>query len=154
MIGLSFACVLALAPAPAPLAGVDWEDVLGPSQAKLPDPLPSVRWRTNLRTSMLEAVSTGRPVFVTFRCLPCKQCADFDCDSGLCITATNVDAAGMDQIPTMTRPRLDHDHRPSPRSASPDDMVSGCVGESESVTHDSSREPENGVAELCAQRQW
>ncbi len=64
------------------------------------------------------------------------------CDSEPCIsTATNVDAAGMDQMPTMTRLRLDHDHRPSPRAVSPDDMASGCVAESESITHDSSGTP-------------
>ncbi len=78
MVGLSLVCVLAMVP--TPLEGVDWDDVLGPSQAKLPDPLPAVRWRTDLRTAMLEADSVGRPVFVTFRCLPCKQCADFDKD--------------------------------------------------------------------------
>ncbi len=27
---------------------------------------------------MQEAADTGRPLFITFRCLPCKQCADFD----------------------------------------------------------------------------
>lgn len=58
----------------------DWQSVLGPAQGELPDPLPEVRWRQHLRGAFLEAKSTGRPLFVTFRCLPCKQCADFDQD--------------------------------------------------------------------------
>ena len=58
----------------------DWQSVLGPAQGDLPNPLPTVRWREHLRGAFLEAKSTGRPLFVTFRCLPCKQCADFDQD--------------------------------------------------------------------------
>ncbi|MCZ6836807.1 MAG: thioredoxin family protein [Planctomycetota bacterium] len=59
---------------------VDWQTVLGPAQGEWPDPLPDVQWREHVRGALLEARSTGRPLFVTFRCLPCKQCADFDKD--------------------------------------------------------------------------
>ena len=38
----------------------------------------TVTWRTNLAGAMAEARQKNRPLFVTFRCLPCKQCADFD----------------------------------------------------------------------------
>src|SRR5262249_9837381 len=51
-----------------------------PSQRQLPAPQDKVVWRSDLAKSLAEAKSTGRPMFVTFRCLPCKQCSAFDKD--------------------------------------------------------------------------
>jgi len=56
-----------------------WKEVLGPAQGKVPGPASfNVTWRTNLAAAMNEARQKYRPLFVTFRCLPCKQCAEFD----------------------------------------------------------------------------
>jgi hypothetical protein len=35
-------------------------------------------WREDLTAAFQEAQQSNRPLFVTFRCLPCKQCAAFD----------------------------------------------------------------------------
>jgi serine protease Do len=60
-------------------AAVPWHEVLGPSQGTVPPPPDgSVKWRDNLQRALDEAKREGRPLFVTLRCLPCKQCADFD----------------------------------------------------------------------------
>lgn len=37
-------------------------------------------WRQDLRAALDEARDSGRPLFVTLRCLPCKQCSEFDED--------------------------------------------------------------------------
>ncbi|MCZ6653100.1 MAG: PDZ domain-containing protein [Planctomycetota bacterium] len=55
-----------------------WDELGGPAQAKWPDPLAQLTWRDSVRPALAEARRDGRPLFVTFRCLPCKQCADFD----------------------------------------------------------------------------
>ncbi len=57
-----------------------WQEILGPAQGKLPDSGGSfmVKWRTNLTQAISEARRENRPLFVTFRCLPCKQCSAFD----------------------------------------------------------------------------
>ncbi len=56
-----------------------WQEILGPSQTELPSSGDlAVVWRNNLYKALEEAKRTGQPLFVTFRCLPCKQCADFD----------------------------------------------------------------------------
>ena len=56
-----------------------WKEILGPSQGKVPASAGiTVTWRTDLAGAMAEARQKNRPLFVTFRCLPCKQCADFD----------------------------------------------------------------------------
>ena len=39
-----------------------------------------VRWREDMRRALAEARSSNKPLFVTMRCLPCKQCSDFDKD--------------------------------------------------------------------------
>jgi len=57
-----------------------WRELLTRPAASLPDPLPAVHWRENLGTALAEARETNRPLFVTLRCLPCKQCAAFDQD--------------------------------------------------------------------------
>ena len=66
--------------APSAFAAPNWEQILGPSQAKLPEPLPDIIWRTDLQKAMAESQQTNRPLFVTLRCLPCKQCSAFDKD--------------------------------------------------------------------------
>ena len=58
----------------------DWNEILSPSQAKLPNPLPDILWRTDLQKALSEAQQTNRPLFITLRCLPCKQCSAFDKD--------------------------------------------------------------------------
>ena len=56
-----------------------WKEILGPPQGKVPkSAITTVTWRTDLAGAMAEARQKNRPLFVTFRCLPCKQCADFD----------------------------------------------------------------------------
>lgn len=57
-----------------------WAEILGSSQGSLPQPRDSVIWQSDLNKAMREAQDEGRPLFVTMRCLPCKQCADFDKD--------------------------------------------------------------------------
>src|SRR5436305_5472683 len=56
-----------------------WKEILGPSQGTIP-PAPSFRvtWRTDLPAALAEAKEKQLPLFVTLRCLPCKQCAEFD----------------------------------------------------------------------------
>jgi len=60
-------------------ASPNWAEILGPSKGTIP-PAPEFRtvWRTDLQTALKEAKTSGRPLFVTLRCLPCKQCAEFD----------------------------------------------------------------------------
>jgi serine protease Do len=56
-----------------------WNAILGPPRGKVPGPASfTVTWRPDLAAAMAEARQKNRPLFVTFRCLPCKQCADFD----------------------------------------------------------------------------
>src|SRR3982751_2774589 len=55
-----------------------WSEVLTPAKVRLPAPLPSVRWRVDVPLAMAEAREQNRPLFVTLRCLPCKQCSAFD----------------------------------------------------------------------------
>src|SRR2546423_6222247 len=58
----------------------DWPAILGTSQGALPAPRPTVRWLDNMDIAMRQALLEGRPLFVTMRCLPCKQCSAFDKD--------------------------------------------------------------------------
>lgn len=55
-----------------------WDEVATLRAVTLPDPLEKLVWRTDLDAALDESKSSGRPLFITFRCLPCKQCADFD----------------------------------------------------------------------------
>jgi len=58
-----------------------WTHVLNaPPPAPAPPPLDSVTWRDDFAAALAEAKLTNRPVFVTLRCLPCKQCSAFDKD--------------------------------------------------------------------------
>jgi Thioredoxin-like len=70
--------VLEAAEAPRPTVP-RWSEILGPTKGTIP-PAPSfkVDWRTDLASALAEAKEKQRPLFVTLRCLPCKQCAEFD----------------------------------------------------------------------------
>src|SRR5205085_10655158 len=71
------AALAAAAPPPAP----DWNATLAaPPQAQLPAPLDKIIWRPDLAAALAEARAANRPLFVTLRCLPCKQCSAFDKD--------------------------------------------------------------------------
>ncbi|HVS12164.1 MAG TPA: PDZ domain-containing protein [Planctomycetota bacterium] len=59
-------------------SGPDWPEILGPPQGSWPPPQERVVWREDLAAALDEARESGRPLFVTLRCLPCRQCADFD----------------------------------------------------------------------------
>ena len=59
----------------------EWAQILGPAaHTVLPAAQDKVVWREDLAGAMAEAKATNRPIFVTFRCLPCKQCSAFDKD--------------------------------------------------------------------------
>ena len=56
-----------------------WTQVIAPIPSKLPaDPGGKVTWRNDFPAALAEAQKTNRPILVTWRCLPCKQCAEFD----------------------------------------------------------------------------
>jgi len=77
LLGLVFSLLTSAAlAAPAP----NWDEILGPARGRIPDPLPDIIWRTDLQKALAEAQQTNRPLFVTLRCLPCKQCSAFDKD--------------------------------------------------------------------------
>lgn len=58
-----------------------WNEILTDStKIELPAPRPKVEWLTHFAPAFKQAQAENRPLFITFRCLPCKQCADFDQD--------------------------------------------------------------------------
>lgn len=57
-----------------------WKDPLSPSRVKLPTPRDKLVWLDSASSAFEQARAEGRPVFVTLRCLPCDQCAEFDKD--------------------------------------------------------------------------
>jgi membrane-associated protease RseP (regulator of RpoE activity) len=65
---------------PSLAANPDWAQILGPAKTKHPAPQAKVDWRENrsIQFVLAEAQAANRPIFATFRCLPCKQCAGFD----------------------------------------------------------------------------
>lgn len=68
-------CLSAISFTPA----ADWAEITGSSNATIPPAAADdVVWRTDLPKAFTEAKDTGRPLFVSWRCLPCKQCAEFD----------------------------------------------------------------------------
>ncbi len=98
-----------------------WREVLGPPAGEIPpDPGGDVLWRPDFDAALAEAEATRRPIFVTWRCLPCKQCAEFDknvlegserLDPLLrrFVTVRMVDAAQLDEryFPYRTHQDLD-----------------------------------------------
>ena len=58
-----------------------WHEILGTPQGTIPpDPGGKVIWVSNFDKALAEAKLSKRPILVTWRCLPCKQCAQFDKD--------------------------------------------------------------------------
>lgn len=62
-----------------------WNEVLEPRLSILPQPASApalwkkqVVWREHFGDALKEARSKNLPLFVTWRCIPCKQCAEFD----------------------------------------------------------------------------
>ncbi|MEQ8762480.1 MAG: PDZ domain-containing protein [Planctomycetota bacterium] len=68
------------APSPSADDEPSWEAILQrPGEPiALPIPRPKLEWLGSLEEGLLLADKEQRPLFVTARCLPCKQCADFD----------------------------------------------------------------------------
>jgi hypothetical protein len=62
------------------VTAADWTQILGPSQGQPAGSFDKVVWRPDLASALAEARQTNRPLFVTLRCLPCKQCSAFDKD--------------------------------------------------------------------------
>lgn len=57
-----------------------WADILSPPQGRWPQATKRVEWLPDLAPAFERARREQRPLFVTFRCLPCKACSDFDKD--------------------------------------------------------------------------
>jgi len=102
---LALPCLLVVAWRPA-ADEPPWEEVFA-AKGVAPQPLEQLTWRTDLAAALAEAEKSARPLFVTLRCLPCKQCADFDAavlegGSELTpllrqfVTVRLTDAAGLD----------------------------------------------------------
>ncbi|MEW6306443.1 MAG: thioredoxin family protein, partial [Verrucomicrobiota bacterium] len=73
------ASLLALSSVAVPAAAPPWAEILGPRQGAVPAAAAfKPTWRGDLNSALKEAQQENRPLFVTMRCLPCKQCADFD----------------------------------------------------------------------------
>lgn len=75
-IPLLLVLITALASRPAEVP--PWREVLGPSRAQWPERQSEVVWRADFPAALREARASNRPLFVTLRCLPCKQCQSFD----------------------------------------------------------------------------
>lgn len=57
----------------------DWKNYLTTTQNEsIPEPKKDLVWRYDVNKAFATAKQNGRPVFVTMRCLPCKQCSVFD----------------------------------------------------------------------------
>ena len=99
----------------------DWGEILGKPQGPVPaDPGGDVTWRTDFYAALDEAQKTNRPMLVTWRCIPCEQCAEFDkevlegsdqLDPLLrrFVTVRMIDASQLDQryFPYQTHQDLD-----------------------------------------------
>lgn len=57
-----------------------WSDVMTADKPNWPKPNYQIKWHDDLQYAMQLAESQKRPLLVTFRCLPCKQCSEFDAD--------------------------------------------------------------------------
>ncbi len=106
--------------APKPVRERNWDEILGRSQAQLPSPRPATRWFENFDEAKAVAAREGRPLFVVMRCLPCKQCADFDAavlEGGptlapllrqfVCVRLTSVQSVDLNQFPMQSMQDLD-----------------------------------------------
>ena len=106
--------------APKPARERNWDEILGPAQGTWPNPRPSVQWLENFEEAKVIAAREGRPMFVVMRCLPCKQCADFDAavlEGGpllepllrqfVTVRLTNVQQVDLRQFPMQSLQDLD-----------------------------------------------
>lgn len=98
-----------------------WSEILGKPEGSVPaDPGGDVTWRSDFYAALDEAQTTNRPMLVTWRCIPCKQCAEFDKDvlegsDGLdpllrrFVTVRMIDASQLDEryFPYQTHQDLD-----------------------------------------------
>ena len=58
-----------------------WDEVLGKAQGTTPPGSDEeVYWQPDVLKALAEAQESNKPVLVTWRCLPCKQCSIFDKD--------------------------------------------------------------------------
>jgi len=58
-----------------------WKEILSAKSAEIPsDPGGEIQWRSDLAGAFAEARDKNIPLLVTWRCLPCEQCAEFDKD--------------------------------------------------------------------------
>ena len=60
---------------------VTWTEILeapAPTSAAPGDTSTPIEWRSDLPAALAEAAKSGKPLLITFRCLPCNQCAAFD----------------------------------------------------------------------------
>ena len=58
-----------------------WTEILeapAPTSAAPGDTSTPIEWHSDLPAALEEAEKSGKPLLITFRCLPCKQCAAFD----------------------------------------------------------------------------
>src|SRR5206468_2931099 len=58
-------------------ADQSWAGLLGAPEGEIPATQPYGRWRRDGGDAMKFAQAENRPLFVTMRCLPCKQCSAF-----------------------------------------------------------------------------
>ncbi len=97
---------------PTPARERNWEEILGGPRAQWPSPRPSVHWFDNFDEAKVVAARERRPLFVVMRCLPCKQCADFDADvlegrpglaevlrQFICVRLTSIATVDLRQFP-------------------------------------------------------
>ncbi len=65
---------------------ISWYEILDPANRNVPSLSeqlawqPKIEWFDNMDQAMQQAQQNYQPLFVTMRCIPCKQCSDFDKD--------------------------------------------------------------------------
>jgi hypothetical protein len=81
-LAIASLCIFARLTNAASAATPNWSEILTPTKANLPSTpaQQKVLWRTDLKSALAEAAKSNRPLFLTLRCLPCKQCSAFDQD--------------------------------------------------------------------------
>lgn len=58
-----------------------WTEILGTPKGAvpvLPQSDEAISWRSDFSAALAEARESNRPLLVTWRCLPCEQCSEFD----------------------------------------------------------------------------
>ena len=65
---------------------IPWEKIIHSKEAKIPTTSQllnedyQVLWLNEMDDALVQARLENKPLFVTMRCIPCKQCSDFDKD--------------------------------------------------------------------------